>query len=72
MVTFGGSCVSPRSLPAAHRDHESVPGCGEDLSTLVPTIVPLQLRQEVLRLDLWNWCQSWDCSSPTLLSTSSF
>ncbi|XP_039941793.1 ubiquitin-conjugating enzyme E2 T isoform X2 [Hirundo rustica] len=45
-------CERMGNLPAAHRDHEGVPGCGEDLSTLVPTVVPLQLRQEVLRLDL--------------------
>lgn len=56
-VTLGRSCgCSPRSVPAAHRDHEGVPGGGEDLGTLVPVVVPLQLGQELLRLDLWDRC----------------
>lgn len=45
-----------RSLPAAHRDHERVPGSGEDLRTLVPTVVTSQLGQEELRLDLRDGC----------------
>lgn len=42
-----------RSLPA-HHDHEGVPGHREDLSVLIPTVVPPQLRQEELWADLWG------------------
>lgn len=52
-----GAPQPTRSLPAAHHDHEGVPGGGEDLGTLIPAVVPPQLGQKELRLDLRDRCR---------------
>lgn len=51
-----GAPHPPQPPGAAHRDHEGVPGGGEDLGALVPAVAPTQLGQESLRLDLRDRC----------------
>lgn len=51
-----GAPRPPQPPGAAHRDHEGVPGGGEDLGALVPAVAPAQLGQEPLWLDLQDRC----------------
>lgn len=51
-LSWGLPLQGAQPLLAAHRDHESVPGPGEDLSSLIPLVAAPQLSQEHLWLHL--------------------